>query len=258
MINTADLLFDTHAHYDDEAFDADREEVLASLAAAGIGLVLNPGADLASSQKAAELAQSHDFMYAAAGVHPHSASEFTSEQQAEIYSLLAQPKVRALGEIGLDYHYDLSERSIQKSAFAAQLAMARELDLPVIIHQREAAQDCLEIIKQSGIKRGVYHCYSGSLETAKELIKMGFYLSFTGVITFKNAKKAPEIISWLPSDRIMIETDSPYLAPEPLRGRRNNSTLLVHIAQKIATIRNITLAEATALTTQNGKDFFGI
>lgn len=252
------ILFDTHAHYDDKAFDNDRESVLSSLADAGVGIVLNPGADLSSSIRASELAASHNIMYCAAGVHPHSAKEFNSHQQDEIYKLLALPKTRALGEIGLDYHYDLSERPVQKTCFAAQLDMARELDIPVIIHEREASQDCLELIKQSRVRRGVYHCYSGSLETAKELIHMGFYLSFTGVITFKNAKRAPEIIKWLPQDRIMIETDSPYLAPEPCRGKRNDSRLLTHIAQRVADIRSITLEKAAELTTQNGKAFFGI
>lgn len=252
------ILFDTHAHYDDEAFDTDREEVLSSLAASNVGLVLNPGADLASSRRANKLAQSHDFMYCAAGVHPHSAKEFNEHQREEIYTLLSQPKTLALGEIGLDYHYDLSERTVQKSCFAAQLSMARELDIPVIIHEREAAQDCLEIIKNSGVTRGVYHCYSGSLETAKELIRMGFYLSFTGVITFKNARRAPEVIEGIPQDRIMVETDSPYLAPEPCRGKRNDSRLLTHIAQRVADIRNISLEKVAEITTQNGKAFFGI
>lgn len=252
------MLFDTHAHFDDRAFDCDREQVLADLKNSDIGLVLNPGADLASSRRAAELAQAHDFIYAAAGVHPHSASEFNSVQQEEIYKLLSQPKVRALGEIGLDYHYDLSERHVQQAVFAAQLSMARELDIPVIIHEREATDDCMRIISQSGIRRAVYHCYSGSLETAKTLVKMGFLLSFTGVITFKNAKKAPEIINWLPSDRIMIETDSPYLAPEPFRGKRNDSRNLLQIAKRAAEIRNIPLETLAAITTQNGKSFFNI
>ncbi len=251
-------LFDTHAHYDEGRFDPDRDQVLASLAGAGVGLVLNPGADLESSRRAAALSEQYPFLYAAAGVHPHSASEFDDSQRAEIARLLQKPRVKALGEIGLDYHYDFSPREAQKKAFESQLALAKELDVPVIIHEREAAQDCLEIIRASGIRKAVYHCYSGSLETAKILVGMGFYLSFTGVITFKNNRKAPDIIRWLPEDRIMIETDSPYMAPEPRRGRRNDSTLLPYINRAVAAYREISEEEAARITTENGKRFFGI
>lgn len=251
-------LFDTHAHYDEGRFDPDRDQVLASLAGAGVRLVLNPGADLESSRRAAALAEQYPFLYAAAGVHPHSASEFDNIQRAEIARLLQKPRVKALGEIGLDYHYDFSPREAQKKAFESQLALAKELDVPVIIHEREAAQDCLEIIRASGIRKAVYHCYSGSLETAKILVGMGFYLSFTGVITFKNNRKAPDIIRWLPEDRIMIETDSPYMAPEPRRGRRNDSTLLPYINRAVAAYRGISEEEAARITTENGKRFFGI
>lgn len=251
-------LFDTHAHYDDVRFDQDRDQTLQGLAGAGVALVLNPGADLESSRRAAALAEQYDFLYAAAGVHPHSASEFDDGQRAEIVRLLERPRVKALGEIGLDYHYDFSPREAQKKAFESQLALAREMDVPVIIHEREAAQDCLEIIRASGIEKAVYHCYSGSLETAKTLVNMGFYLSFTGVITFKNNRKAPDILRWLPQDRIMIETDSPYMAPEPYRGRRNDSTLLPYINRAVANYRGIAEEEAARVTMENGKRFFGI
>ncbi len=251
-------LFDTHAHYDEGRFDQDRDQVLAGLAAASVELVLNPGADLESSRRAAALAERYPFLYAAAGVHPHSASEFDDGQQAEIARLLQKPRVKALGEIGLDYHYDFSPREAQKKAFESQLALARELDAPVIIHEREAAQDCLEILRASGVEKAVYHCYSGSLETAKLLVGMGFYLSFTGVITFKNNRKAADIIRWLPEDRIMIETDSPYMAPEPCRGRRNDSTLLPYINRAVAAYRGIPEEEAARITMENGKRFFGI
>ncbi len=252
------MLFDTHAHYDDAQFEEDRNEVLQSLKESGVGLVLNPGADLPSSQRAARLAQEYDFVYAAVGVHPHEAEGWNEEQAGEIRRLLKSPKVMALGEIGLDYHYDLSPRPQQKRCFEEQLAIAKELDIPVIIHEREAAQDCLEILQRSGVKKGVYHCYSGSLETAKILVGMGFYLSFTGVITFKNARKAPEVIAWMPEDRIMIETDSPYLAPEPKRGRRNDSRLLPYVNRRVAELRGISEEEAAAITLRNGKTFFGI
>lgn len=251
-------LFDTHAHYDDERFDPDRAQVLAALGEAGVQLVLNPGADLASSERAARLAQEYGFLYAAAGVHPGSAQQYDDAQEARIAQLLALPKVKALGEIGLDYHYDAPARAVQKTCFERQLALAKGLGVPVIIHEREASQDCLDILRASGVTRGVFHCYSGSLETAKILVGMGFYLSFTGVITFKNNRKAADIIKWLPADRIMIETDSPYLAPEPCRGKRNDSRLLPHINRAVAAYRGISEEEAARITWENGKHFFNI
>lgn len=251
-------LFDTHAHYDDARFADDRDQVLASLAAAGVELVLNPGADLASSERAAELAAQYGFLYAAAGVHPGSAEEYDDAQEARIAQLLALPKVRALGEIGLDYHYEGPPRPVQRLCFERQLALAKRLGIPVIIHEREASQDCLEILRASGVTDGVFHCYSGSLETAKILVDWGFYLSFTGVITFKNNRKAADIVKWLPADRIMIETDSPYLAPEPCRGRRNDSRLLPHINRAVAAYRGISEEEAARITMENGKHFFHI
>lgn len=251
-------LFDTHAHYDDEQFDPDRQQVLEQLQGAGVGLVLNPGADLASSERAAQLAAQYDFIYGAVGVHPHCAKEYSPAQEARLTQLLAQPKIMALGEIGLDYHYDLSPREQQRECFARQLALAKALDVPVIIHEREACQDCLEILKASGVGKAVYHCYSGSLETAKVLVGLGFYLSFTGSITFKNNKKAPEIVQWVPADRMMIETDAPYMAPVPHRGKRNDSRLLSQINLFVAQVRGISPEESARITTENGKRFFGI
>ncbi len=251
-------LFDTHAHYDDQRFEGDRDQVLGGLREAGVERVLNPGADLASSEQAVRLAQQYDFLYAGVGVHPHSAAEYDDAQEKRLAELLAQPKVRALGEIGLDYHYDFSPREQQKACFERQLALAKALDVPVIIHEREACQDCLEILKASGVEKGVVHCFSGSLETAKILVEMGFYLSFTGVITCKNSRRAPEVVRWVPADRIMIETDAPYLAPEPRRGRRNDSSLLPYINQAVAAFRGISEEEAARITWENGLHFFDI
>ena len=251
-------LFDTHAHYDDQRFEGDRDQVLGGLREAGVERVLNPGADLASSEQAVRLAQQSEFLYAGVGVHPHSAAEYGDAQEKRLAELLAQPKVRALGEIGLDYHYDFSPREQQKACFERQLALAKALDVPVIIHEREACQDCLEILKASGVEKGVVHCFSGSLETAKILVEMGLYLSFTGVITFKNSRRAPEVVRWVPADRIMIETDAPYLAPEPRRGRRNDSSLLPYINQAVAAFRGISEEEAARITWENGLHFFDI
>jgi TatD DNase family protein len=254
------MLFDTHAHYDDEKFDPDREEVLASLAAAGVGLVVNPGCDVASSEMAVELAESHDFVYAAVGLHPENCKGLGAGELAEIRALAAHPKVKAIGEIGLDYYWeeDPAERAHQREIFRAQLTMAQELDLPVIVHDREAHHDTLEIVRQFPQVRGVFHCYAGSVEDAKVLVKLGWMLSFNGVITFKNARKAPEVIQAIPMEKLMIETDSPYLAPVPFRGKRNDSRNVHLVAEKIAALKGLTPEEVERITWENGKRFFGI
>lgn len=252
------VFFDTHAHYDDEAFDEDREELLRSLKDSGVTLVLDPGADMPSSRKSIELSDRFDFIYSAVGVHPHDAKSMTDADFDELCEMSKGEKVLAIGEIGLDYHYDFSPRDIQKKRFYDQLCLARELGLPVIIHEREAAKDCLDIISAFSDLKGVYHCYSGSWETAKIILNMGWYLSFTGAVTFKNARHAPEVARKMPSDRIMIETDSPYMAPVPVRGTRNNSANLIYICEKIAELRGLTVQETAALTMENGKRFFGI
>jgi len=252
------MYFDTHAHYDDKRFDEDRGEILGAMESAGVTLILNASSGLRSSKLSLEMSDKYPFVYAAVGVHPHDSKEMTDDTVGQLERLLVHPKAKAVGEIGLDYHYDFSPRDVQMKRFREQMELARRIKKPVIIHEREALQDTLEIIREFSDLLGVLHCFSGSWETAKTIIDMGWYLSFTGVITFKNARKAPEVIEKIPADRIMIETDCPYLAPEPMRGKRNSSLYLPYIAEKIAQIRGISLEEAAALTMENGKRFFGI
>ena len=252
------MFFDTHAHYDDERFDADRMELLASLPAAGVELVLDPGSDIASSKKALALADSFDFVYAAAGIHPHEADGASDAAFAELEELLRHPGAVAIGEIGLDYHYDFSPRETQRRVFEAQMALARDLDLPVIVHDREAHEDFLRIMRQFPTVRGVVHCYSGSLEMSRDILRAGWNLSFTGSVTFKNNRKAPEILASVPIDRFMLETDSPYMTPVPHRGERNDSTYLRYIAQFIADVRGDSVENIAASALINGTDFFGI
>lgn len=252
-------LFDTHAHYDADAFDADRLELLASMPGRGVELILNPGCDVPSSRAAVELAERFPFVYAAVGVHPEECGGWTGGELEALRELARHPKVRAIGEIGLDYYWEENPpRELQKEVLHAQLELAEELDLPVIIHDREAHGDCLEIVRAHPKVTGVYHCYSGSLEDAKALVKMGWMLSFTGSITFKNARKAPEVIEWLPMDRIMVETDSPYLTPVPYRGKRNDSGYVRLVAEKIAEIKGLDPEEVARITLENGRRFFRI
>ena len=252
-------LFDTHAHYDSGAFNADRMEVLASMPEAGVELILNPGCDLPSSQTAVELAEKFPFVYAAVGVHPSDCEGFSQNTLDGLRALAARPKVRAVGEIGLDYYWkDNPPREFQREVFHAQLELAEELQLPVIVHDREAHQDCLEVVRAHPKVTGVYHCYSGSLEDAKTLVVLGWMLSFTGVVTYKNARRSLEVIDWLPMDRIMIETDSPYLTPEPFRGKRNDSRKVYRVAETIAQVKGLEAEEAARITLENGKRFFGI
>lgn len=252
------MYFDTHAHYDDEQFDCDRDEFLSRLPENGVELVVDPGSNLASSEKAIEIAHRFPFIYAAVGVHPHDAKEMDQNSIEFLKKLSCDEKAVAIGEIGLDYHYDLSPRDIQKKRFYEQLELARETGLPAIIHEREACEDCLKIVTQFPDVRGVYHCYSGSWETAKTILNQGWFLSFTGAITFKNARKSHEVIENMPLDRIMIETDSPYLAPVPNRGKRNSSLNLPFIAETIARLRGLSVEEVAALTMENGKRFFNL
>lgn len=252
-------LFDTHAHYDADAFDADRLELLASMPGRGVELILNPGCDVPSSRAAVELAERFPFVYAAVGVHPEECGGWTGGELEALRELARHPKVRAIGEIGLDYYWEENPpRALQKEVLHAQLELAEELDLPVIIHDREAHGDCLEIVRAHPKVTGVYHCYSGSLEDAKVLVKLGWMLSFTGSITFKNARKAPEVIAWLPMDRIMVETDSPYLTPVPYRGKRNDSGYVRLVAEKIAEIKGLDPEEVARITLENGRRFFRI
>lgn len=252
------MLFDTHAHLDDRAFDGDREALIAQLPSRGIGLVMNPGCSLVSSRNALKLAQTYSFFYAAVGSHPDAAAEVNDEVLQE-YRLLAQgPKVKAIGEIGLDYHYEDIPRSIQQRAFCSQMELARELDLPVIVHEREAHEDGMAILRQFPEVTGVFHCYSGSAEMARQLVERGWYVGFTGVLTFKNARKAVETAATLPLERIVLETDSPYMAPEPHRGRRNDPSFLPFMAQKLALLRGLSLEEVEKITFANGKRLYRI
>ena len=252
-------VFDTHAHYDSGAFNADRLEVLASMPGEGVELILNPGCELDSSRTAVELSERFPFVYAGVGVHPSDCGEWQDSWLEELKVLAAHEKVKAIGEIGLDYYWkENPPREFQQQVFRKQMELAQELDLPVIIHDREAHQDCLSIVREYPGVRGVYHCYSGSLEDAKVLVKLGWMLSFTGVVTYKNARKSLEVIQWLPMDRIMIETDSPYLTPEPFRGKRNDSGKVHLVAEKIAQVKDMEAEEVARITLENGKRFFNI
>ncbi|MBR6748740.1 MAG: TatD family hydrolase [Clostridia bacterium] len=253
------MLFDTHAHMDADAFDADRRDILAALPGQGVGLVMNPGCSFPSSLDAIALAETYDYIYAAVGSHPDAADEVDDELIGKYRELCKQhPKVKAIGEIGLDYHYEDIPRDIQQRAFRLQMELARELNLPVIVHEREAHEDGLRIVDEFPTVTGVFHCYSGSLEMAKELIKRGWYIGFTGVLTFKNARKAIEVAANIPIDRIVIETDCPYMAPDPFRGKRNDPGKLYRMAEKLAELRGISPEEARRITTENGKRLYRI
>ena len=254
------MIFDTHAHYYDEAFDADRAALLASLPGRGVALVVCPGCDLESSRQSIALAERYGFLYAAAGYHPENLEGAALSDLDAVKALCAHPKVVAVGEIGLDYYWlkTPEERANSRDFFDAQLSLAEELNLPAIVHDRDAHRDCLDIVRAHPGVRGVFHCYSGSLEDAKVLVKLGWMVSFTGTITYKNARKALEVIQWLPMDRIMIETDSPYLTPEPFRGKRNDSGHVHLVAEKIAQIKGLEPDEAARITLENGKRFFRI
>lgn len=252
------MLFDTHAHYDDPRFDDDRHALLSSMRGQGVEYIANIGTNLETSRMTARLCESFPFVYGAAGFHPHNSKDMTPHALDEIIAILSHPKIRAMGEIGLDYHYDNSERPVQRKAFAQQLEVAKTLDLPVVIHEREACRDALDILRASGVRRGVVHCFGGSRETARELLDMGFYISFTGVITYPNARKAFEVVPYIPADRIMVETDCPYLTPVPFRGKRNHSGHLKYTVARIAELRGISYEEAADITYKNGLSFYQI
>ena len=253
------MLFDTHAHMDDRAFDMDREELLASLPEKGVGLVMNPGCSLESSRNAVALANRYDSVYAAVGSHPDAADE-VDEGVLEEYRKLCKenPKVKAIGEIGLDYHYEDIPREIQLRAFRMKMQLARELGLPVIVHEREAHEDGMKIVEEFPAVTGVFHCYSGSAEMAKWLVSRGWYIGFTGVLTFKNARKALEVAASIPLDRIVLETDCPYMSPEPFRGKRNDPGKLYRMAEKLAELRGLSLEEVHRITSENGKRLYRI
>ncbi len=252
------MYFDTHAHYDSGAFNADREAVLSALPEAGVSLVVNPGCEVSSSETAIALAGRFAHVYAAVGIHPEDMGDMAEGDLDRIAQLARHEKCVAIGEIGLDYYWDASHKEEQKALFVRQLDMALALDLPVIVHDREAHGDCLDIVRRYESLRGVFHCYSGSVEMAEELLRRGWYLGFDGPITYKNARKALEVLEICPLDRILIETDSPYLTPVPNRGKRNDSRNLVYITEKIAEVKGLTVDEIAAATMENGKRLFGI
>ena len=252
------MIFDTHAHYDDKKFDADRKEVLSAMPASGVSLILDPGCDGGSSRAACALAKEFPFVYAAVGWHPEEWQSWNGESMALLRSLCAQPKVVAIGEIGLDYYWDTEHKALQREMFERQLSLAIERDLPVIVHDREAHGDCLETVMNYPEARGVFHCFSGSAEMAKELVRRGWYLGFDGPVTYKSNKKAAEVLAVTPLERILVETDSPYMAPEPCRGKRNDSTLLVYVLEKIAALKGVRADEMARITHENGCRLFGI
>ena len=253
------MLFDTHAHLDDRAFDADRNELLAELPRQGLALVMNPGCSLVSSRNADALSKQYDYLYAAVGSHPDAADEVNEEVLEQYRQLVkANPKIKAIGEIGLDYHYEDIPRSRQLEAFRAQMALARELNLPVIVHEREAHEDGIRVVEEFPEVTGVFHCYSGSAEMARWLVSRGWYIGFTGVLTFKNARKAVEVAQSIPMERIVLETDCPYMSPEPYRGKRNDPSRLCYMAQKLAQLRDLPLEEVEQITVENGKRLYRI
>ena len=253
------MLFDTHAHLNDPAFDPDREELMASFASAGVGLVMNAGCSLESSRDIVQMAEKYPWLYASVGSHPDSADEVNEAVLEEYRKLCKQSdKVKAIGEIGLDYYYEDIPREIQQRAFRLQMELAKELDMPVIVHERDAHNDGLAIVKEFPTVKGVFHCYSGSAEMARQLVNLGWYIGFTGVLTFKNARKAVETAASIPLDRIVLETDCPFMAPEPFRGKRNYPGYLCRMAEKLAEIRGISVEEVHAATMENGKRLYRI
>ncbi len=254
----AGMFFDTHAHYDDTAFDEDREMLLNGIREQNVDLILNPGCDVQTSMAALQLAERYSFLFAAAGIHPENLPADPETELERIEELLKEEKCVAIGEIGLDYYWDKSRIKEQIYIFRKQLEMALKTDLPVIIHDREAHGDCMSIIRDFPGIRGVFHCYSGSAEMAEELLKRGWYLGFDGPVTYKNARKTIEVLEYCPPERILIETDSPYLTPVPWRGKRNDSSNLLYIAEKIAEIKGMTVAELAEITAENGRTLFGI
>lgn len=253
------MLFDTHAHYDDAAFDADRDEILSGMASGGVGLIVDPASNVDSAKKARDIAEKYPFLFFAAGLHPNDLRNgYYEGYLTDVRGLCSHPKCVAVGEVGLDYHYGAEFKELSHRVFREQLELARELKLPVITHEREATADFLGIIKDFSDISGVVHCFSGSWETAKTILDIGWDISFTGVVTFKNAKKAVEVASKMPIERLMIETDSPYMSPEPVRGTRNTSLNVRYIAEKIAGLRGMSYEELEAATNENGKRFYGM
>lgn len=248
------MYFDSHAHYDDRRFKDDRDTLLSqTLPEAGVDFLVNIGCDLRTSKASISLAQKYDYIYATVGFHPHELHDINSQSIDELRKLAQNKKVVAIGEMGLDYHYDTHPREVQKFWFLQQLRLAEELDLPVVIHSREASQDTFDIIERSPIRKGVIHCYSGAAPMALDYVKMGYYIGIGGVVTFPTAKKLVEVVEQVPLEKIVIETDCPYLTPAPNRGKRNDSTQLQYVVQKIAEIKGVSAEEVCRITSENGK-----
>ncbi len=252
------MLFDTHAHMNDPVFDSDRDELLCGLPQQGVGLIMNPGCNLENSLQAIAIAEKYPFVYAAVGSHPDSADEVNEEVIQQYRRLCSHEKVKAIGEIGLDYYYEDIPRQLQQKAFRMQMELAQQTGLPVIIHERDAHDDGMRMIREFPDVTGVFHCYSGSAEMARQLVKLGWYIGFSGVLTFKNARKAVETAQFIPLDRIVLETDCPFMAPEPFRGKRNHPGYLYRMAEQLAQLRGLSVEEITAITTENGKRLYRI
>ncbi len=254
------MIFETHAHYDDEAFDEDRDSLLNSLSKEGIGYVVNVGSSIETTKKTLELTKQFSFLYGAVGVHPSETAELNEEKFNWLREAAILPKVAAIGEIGLDYYWDTTERTVQKKWFDRQMELAGERKLPVIIHSRDAAADTYDMIKAAGLREtgGVIHCFSYGKEMAKNYLEMGFYLGIGGVVTFKNGKKLKEVVEYAPIEQLVLETDCPYLAPEPNRGKRNSSLNLIYVAKEISQLKEIPYEEVISITEQNAKRMYGI
>ena len=252
------MLFDTHAHLNDPAFDEDRAELLDTFRDARVGLVLNAGCSLESSKDCIALAERYPWIYASVGTHPDSADEVSEEVLEAYRQMCRHEKVKAIGEIGLDYYYETIPRDVQQRAFRMQMRLAQELDMPVIVHERNAHDDGMTIVKEFPKVKGVFHCYSGSAEMARQLVNMGWYIGFTGVLTFKNARKAVETAQRIPLERIVLETDCPFMAPEPYRGKRNHPGYLMQMALKLAQIREMDVEDVIGATTENAKRLYRI
>jgi len=254
------MLFDTHTHLNDQAFQEDREEVLQRALDEGVSLLVNVGYNRTTIPQTLELAEKYDFVYAAVGWHPHDAKDMTDEDLAWIEELADHPKVVAIGEMGLDYYWDNSPREVQKEVFRKQIALAKRVKKPIIIHDRDAHRDVVDILREEGASEvgGVMHCFGGSLDIARECLDLNFYISFGGPLTFKNAKKPKEVASQIPLDRLLIETDSPYLTPHPFRGKRNESSYVKYVAESMAELRGLSYEELCRITMENGKRLFRI
>ena len=254
------MLFDSHAHYNDEKFNEDRDEILSSMRENNVGFIMNSCSSLDEVPGILAICEKYPFVYASAGIHPHEAGDLSETDMDKLKEYAKNPKVKAIGEIGLDYFYDFSPRNIQQKWFARQIDIAGEMNLPVIIHDRDAHKDCMDILRGHHIEKigGVFHCYSGSVEMAREILDWGMYIAFGGSLTFKKSVRPAEVAKYVPLDRIVIETDCPYLTPEPHRGKRNSSLYIHYVAEKLAQIKEVSVEEIEQATLDNAKKCFGI